>query len=110
MYGQKYLYQGHDIIVTNIMNSTQLIFLDLKLGQEMLSADKLNTLPKVAYPLQLLIHMFGQGLVFLEGDRWKSRRKILSKVFNFDFLINLVPLMSELFDECLQEMEEKGKR
>ena len=66
----------------------------------MLKVDKLATLPKIQLPLQLLIHVFGKGLVFLEGDLWKSRRKTLSKVFSYDFLKTLVPLMSELFDEC----------
>jgi hypothetical protein len=28
----------------------------------------------------------GLGLIFSEGDRWHRKRKILNKVFNFDYL------------------------
>jgi cytochrome P450 len=33
----------------------------------------------------------GEGLVFSEGDLWKNKRKLLSKVFNFDLVKENIP-------------------
>jgi len=33
----------------------------------------------------------GNGLVFRESDSWKTEKKILSKVFTFDGLIQNIP-------------------
>ena len=94
LYGNKYVYQGYDVVLTNILNYPQLLFLNPKLARQVVSVEKVNNCLKVSSPLQLLIYSMGQGLVFLEGDRWKNRRKILSNAFNFEFLQQLVPLMS----------------
>ena len=32
-------------------------------------------------------YVFGKGIVFAEGMAWKSKRKFLTKKFNFDFVI-----------------------
>jgi cytochrome P450 len=37
---------------------------------------------------------FGKGLLFSEGDIWKKKRKLLSKVFNFDLIQENIPKIS----------------
>jgi cytochrome P450 len=37
---------------------------------------------------------FGNGLVFSEGDIWKQKRKLLSKVFNYDLIQENIPKIS----------------
>ncbi len=33
----------------------------------------------------------GNGMMFSEGEEWKKKRKLLSKVFNFDLLKENIP-------------------
>lgn len=33
LYGNKYVYQGYDVIMTNILNFPQLVFVNYKLSQ-----------------------------------------------------------------------------
>lgn len=73
------------------MQHPHLVFLNLKLGRDMLSAEKATILPKVQFLFRILLKNFGEGLVFVEGEKWKNRRRIISKAFNFDFFIDLVP-------------------
>lgn len=32
-----------------------------------------------------------KGLLLAEGDNWKNRKKIISSVFHYDFIITLIP-------------------
>jgi cytochrome P450 len=47
----------------------------------------------------------GEGLVFSEGDNWKKKRKILSKVFNFDLIQENIPKISEICDRCFNNFD-----
>jgi hypothetical protein len=40
-----------------------------------------------------LVTNSGLGLSFAEGADWKRRRRIISSVFNFDFLNEVIPLI-----------------
>lgn len=37
--------------------------------------------------------VIGEGIAFSEGDIWKNKRKLLSKVFNFDLIKENIPKM-----------------
>jgi cytochrome P450 len=52
---------------------------------------------------------FGEGIVFSEGDIWKKKRKLLSKVFNFDLIQENIPKISEICDRCLNDFDEGNK-
>ena len=41
----------------------------------------------------------GKGIAFSEGNEWKRKRKIISYVFNYNFLINQIPKIINLFDQ-----------
>lgn len=84
--------------MTNLALYPHLIFLNLNLGKEILTPDKVNTLPKIDIGIKILKHVAGEGLVLIEGERWKARRKIISKAFNFEFLKELIPLISKVCD------------
>lgn len=42
--------------------------------------------------------VMGNGLVFRESDSWKKEKKIISKSFNFEFLVSHIPKMKKVFD------------
>jgi len=40
--------------------------------------------------------LVGKGLLFSEGAEWKKKRKIMSSVFNYDFIKDKIPLISSM--------------
>lgn len=75
----------------------------------LITSDKAMILPKVSFLFKIFLQKFGEGLVFIEGERWRSRRKIISKAFTFDFLKELVPQIAEISDEIFDRMEMSNK-
>ena len=54
--------------------------------------------------LSPLRRVLGNGLVFSEGQAWKHKRKILNKVFNFNFVKSLCERISTICDESIEEV------
>jgi len=48
------------------------------------------------------------SLTFLEGDIHKRTRRILSKSFHFDFLKRNIPVITQITNEALDDMEKSG--
>jgi cytochrome P450 len=100
IHGIKVDCQGYDLILTNMLTSTHIILINMKLAQQMFNTDRFMFFPKFELMVDLMKHTLGNGLAFKEGDSWKQRRKLLSKTFNYDFLQKLVPGIAGLFDRC----------
>lgn len=49
--------------------------------------------------LSTLKDMVGSGLFLSEGDDWKKKKKILSNVFNYDFIRSKIPLIATVAQE-----------
>jgi cytochrome P450 len=43
--------------------------------------------------------IIGKGLFLSEGDAWKKKKKILSKIFNHEFIYSLIPAISEIAEQ-----------
>ena len=50
-----------------------------------------------------LHQMAKEGLVFIEGEKWKSQRKLVSSVFHFDYMNRFIPTISQIAQEWIQE-------
>lgn len=98
LYEVKHLYQGYDVAVANMIQHPHIVFINLKLGRDLLTADKTMVLPKVSFLFKLLLQNFGEGLVFIEGEKWRNRRKTISKAFTFDFLKELLSQIASIAD------------
>jgi cytochrome P450 len=48
-----------------------------------------------------------RGVVVVEDQEWKNRKKILSKVFNYDFISSQIPNMAMIADKVFDKFEEK---
>ncbi len=48
--------------------------------------------------------LLGDGLLFSEGEEWKMKRKIMSNVFNFDFLRSKIPTIIQICSEILDDI------
>ena len=46
-----------------------------------------------------LKNMIGNGLAFSEGEEWKIKRKIMTHVFNYDFIKSKVGLIAKITQE-----------
>ena len=51
----------------------------------------------------------GKGLFLSEGNEWKKKRKILSKVFNFDLVKGNISEIANICDSSLDKFEENCK-
>lgn len=87
-------YMGHDVILTNLLYYPELVFTNPSLVNELLNPEKLPILPKAKFGFELLNFIVGQGLLNSEGEKWKNKRKIMSKVFNFEFIKSQFGLIS----------------
>ena len=50
---------------------------------------------------------FGEGLLLSEGKTWKMKRKILNRIFNFDFIKSLTFRIAEVCDSALDSFEKE---
>jgi len=46
----------------------------------------------------MLGYMLKRGIVFIEKDVWRHRRRVLSKVFNYEFITSQIPVMMQSAD------------
>ena len=51
--------------------------------------------------------VMGDGLAFSEGENWKRKRKIMSKVFNFDLIKKNIPKICQIFDKNYEKFDKK---
>lgn len=51
--------------------------------------------------MTIALEAFGKGLFFAEGEEWKIKRSLYSKVFHFDILKYQQTQMVSIVDECI---------
>lgn len=49
----------------------------------------------------------GKGVAFSEGNEWKSKRKIMNSVFNYEFIKSNIPKIVRLCNENFDKMEKE---
>lgn len=54
-----------------------------------------------------ITEIFGEGIVFSEGHTWKNKRRLFSKVFNYELLKASIPKIAALCDKNLDLYEKK---
>ena len=99
-------YPNYDVAILNIFNSIFIDILHPDLAQEFLSSEKLPFYKKSDLEKGAIIRV-GSGLVFSEGTEWKAKRKVLTQVFNFEFIKSLSPKIALASDKVLDEIEKK---
>ena len=106
-YFHKNQYYDSDVIISNLINNLHIIVIKPELIKELISPEKAMYQAKFTGLIEPFTTIAKRGLVFLEKDEWKHHRKVLSKVFNFDFIISEVPNMSIIADKIFDEFEQK---
>lgn len=77
--------------------------MNFSLIKEIISFDKISILSKVPTGFEGIRYVLDGGIVYTEKDKWKNRRKILSKIFNFDFITSQIEMMVKVADSIFEE-------
>ena len=43
----------------------------------------------------------------VEDEYWKKKKKVMSKVFNYDFIVSQIPVMAKVADITFETAEKK---
>lgn len=62
--------------------------------------------PKMDIAFKITTFIIKRGLFFTEKNVWRNRRRILSKVFNFDLIRSQIPTMKLTADKVFEAAEE----
>lgn len=94
-----------DVTISNVLDKVFIFLVNPDLMREFLSG---NT-PYIYKKMDMLVAgtkaAFGEGLLFSEGEVWKSKRKLLSKVFNFDLIKENIPKVVEIYNKCFHKFD-----
>jgi len=92
------------IMCSNMAGSPYILLHDPALIKEFC----LNTDNYVKEPLilDLFAYLLGVGLVIVEGNQWKTQKKMLSSSFHFEFLNSILPNIQKL---AFQRFSDLGK-
>ena len=94
-------YSKHDVVVSNILNHVMIDLLHPDFVKEFYLSENIYTYPKVKMLVNPIIRGIGSGIIIDEGELWKKKRKILNKVFNFQFIKDMTKKMAEICDESI---------
>ena len=107
-YNGKYVYsESYDVLIGIGYTTCQIIFLNEKLIKAFYDKDLQIKAPKITNSFRILRYTIERGLIFIEKNIWKHRRRILSKVFNFDFIASQIPVMVQSADMIFNRFEEE---
>jgi len=56
------------------------------------------------------MNIFGDGIFFSEGEKWKSKRKLFSSLFTFDMLKSLIPPIVNIANNVFNELAGGSKK
>ena len=104
LYYHKNEYYSTDVIVSNVLHDPIIVFTNEELIKEATKMDKVMIVEKCHGTFETLFTFIKHGLLSIEKDVWKSRRKIFSQVFNFDFITSHIPMMINIADEIFDEL------
>jgi cytochrome P450 len=65
--------------------------------------------PKLDMLMTGIKTVFGEGIAFSEGEMWKNKRKLMSKVFNFDLIKGNIQKIAEICDKCYDKFDSNHK-
>ena len=86
--------------MTNVLQHPEIIVLNFDLIKDVLTPEKLNVLHKhTGGPYEVFYSLVKKGIVFSEDNIWKKKKKLLSKVFNYDFITSQIPDMVTIADQ-----------
>ncbi|KAL4511182.1 hypothetical protein ABPG73_008260 [Tetrahymena malaccensis] len=96
-------FKGEDAILTNLLDRPLLILTNPNLINEFLQNQQ-NYI-KFEAPVAGFKQFLGNGIALEEGDKWKSKRKFISKLFKFDSVVNYLNIIRKVSKMMLERVE-----
>jgi cytochrome P450 len=75
------------------------MILNPQMIKEMLAPQNVQKMPKFIDFIGPFRSLSPKGLPSLENNSWKFHRRILAKVFNYDFITSQIPMMISIADQ-----------
>lgn len=97
---------GYDAVVGNTLDKVNIFFIHPNLIKELMSLEKEYLYTKESIPAKMYEYIMGEGLLFSENKVWKDHRRLISTVFNFDFIKGHVPAMARIADKMFKRCEQ----
>lgn len=98
-----------DISIGVVLDKIIISLVNPDLIKEFHSANLVNSYPKFDMLVAGTKAVFGEGLAFSEGEEWKNKRKLLSKIFNFELIKENIPKINEICDRCYDLYDSKSQ-
>ena len=92
-YDQKNSWKKIDVVISNTSYMITLIFINPRLIRHMFTPEKNYIFHKAHINKFGFKLALGNTMIMNEDDAWKKKRKILSEIFNFDFIKRNIPKM-----------------
>lgn len=94
LYTVKTKWSQADIVIWNLLNAPIVELVNVELIKEFLSPNHPYNYEKLNAFMGNLRRVMGRGIVFSEGAAWKQKRKLISGVFNHQFIKSNIPRSS----------------
>ncbi|KAL4484644.1 hypothetical protein ABPG74_019821 [Tetrahymena malaccensis] len=99
-------FKGEDAILSNLLDRALLIFIQPNLINEFLQNQQ--NYVKFEAPLVGFKQFLGKGIALEEGEKWKNKRKFISKLFKFDVVVNYLSSIRRVSKIMLDRVEDSN--
>jgi cytochrome P450 len=94
-----------DFAISNIFDKAFIVLINPDLIKEFYNGNTPYIYKKIEIVEIGTKAVLGEGLVFSEGEIWKNKRKLMSKVFNFDLIKENIPTIVEICNNCYEKFD-----
>ena len=94
-------------MVGNILTKPQIVVMNPELLKEFLGPEKVMILQKEKSLAEVFYSVVKKGLVSIDGNWWKHRRRMISKVFTHEFIVSQIPMMCTIINQVFDEFEKE---
>jgi cytochrome P450 len=81
------------VVISNTSLMVTLILVNPRLIKHLFAPEKNSLIQKSHLNKYGFTIALGNSMIMNEGEAWKNKRKVLSEIFNFDFIKRNVPKM-----------------
>ena len=99
----------HDVAVLNLGANKSVTVFSPDLIQDIL-LDKSGCFKRSEVANRLLVPALGEGLLTIDGEKWRSHRKIITQAFRHDALCGLLPTICQSADVLVQRLTDTNAK
>jgi hypothetical protein len=93
-----------DVSITNIADRIEVNFVSPKLIKAFHELEQERQYPKVELLISGLRRLVGNGITFAQGEEWKIKRRVTTKMLNFTYIHSLVSKLRLIVESKADEL------